>query len=126
MDRGGEKPVEGTEEVVSAEKYLGTGRMNHAGVGSLIQDGDTGGSSIWEGDLGDKPPHGMSPGVLPEWSGETDYGTSTTAASRRKTEEPLIGVGYTVGGLGGGRGICPEEAEYDHSVHYDTTDYKPL
>ena len=114
MDRGGEKPAEGTEEVVSADKYLGAGRINNAGVGSLIQGGDTESSSLWEGDVGDKPPYGMVPGVLPEWSGETDYGTSTTAASRRKTEEPLIGVGYTVGGLGGGRVICPEKAEYGY------------
>ena len=109
--------------MVSAYKYLGTGRINNAGVGSLIQGGDTESYSLWEGDVGDKPPHGMGPGVLPEWSGATDYGTSTTAAYMRKMEEPLLGVGNTVGGLGGGRGICPEEAEYDHSVHYDTTDY---
>ena len=64
MARGGEKLEEGTEEVVSADKYLGTGRINNAGVGSLIQGGDTGGSSLWEGDVGDKPPHGMGPGVL--------------------------------------------------------------
>ena len=68
----------------------------------------------------------MGPGVLPEWNGETDYRTSTTAASGQKMEEPLLGVGNTVGGLGGDRGICPEEAEHGHSVHYDTTDYKPL
>ena len=79
--------------MVSADKYLGTGRINHAGVRSLIQGGDTGGSSLWEGDVGDKPPHGMVAGLLPEWSSETDYRTSTTAASGRKTEEPLLGVG---------------------------------
>ena len=111
MDRGGEKHAEGTEEVVSADKYLGTGRINHAGVESLIQCGDTGGSFLWEGDVGDKPPHGMGPGVLPEWIGEIDYGTSTTAASGRKMEDPLLGVGNTLGGIGGGRGICPEEEE---------------
>ena len=110
MARGGEKLEEGTEEVVSADKYLGMGRINHAGVRSLIQVGDTGGSSLWKGDVGDKPPQGMGPGVLPEWSGATDYGTSTTSASRRKMEEPLLGVGNTVGRIGGGRGICPEEA----------------
>ena len=64
MDRGGEKPAEGTEEVGSAEKYIGKGRINHAGVGSLIQGGDTGSSFLWEGDVGDEPPHGMVPGAL--------------------------------------------------------------
>ena len=126
MARGGEKLEEGTEEVVSADKYLWTGRINHAGFGSLIQVGDTGGSSLWEGDVGDKPPYGMGPGVLPEWSGAAYYGTSTTAASGWKMEESLLGVGNTVGGIVGGRGICPEEAEYVHSVHYNTIDLKPL
>ena len=64
MDRGGEKPAEGTEEVVSAEKYLGTGRINHTGVGSLIQGGDTDSSFLWVGDVGDETLHGMGPGVL--------------------------------------------------------------
>ena len=57
MDRGGEKPAEGTEELVSADKYLGTGRINHAGVRNLIQGGDTGGFSLWVGDMGDDPLH---------------------------------------------------------------------
>ena len=64
MDRGGEKHAEGTEEVVSADKYLGTGRINHAGVGSLIQGVDTGNYFIWEGDVGDEPLHGMGPGLI--------------------------------------------------------------
>ena len=64
MVRGGEKPAEGTGEVGSDEKYLGAGRINHAGVGSLIQGGDTGSSFLWEVDVGDEPLHGMGPGVL--------------------------------------------------------------
>ena len=64
MDRGGEKPAEGTEEVGSAEKYLGTGRINHAGVRSLIQGGDTSSSFLCVGDMGDEPLHGMGPGCL--------------------------------------------------------------
>ena len=64
MDRGGEKPAEGTEELGSADKYLGTGRINHAGVGNLIQGVDTGGFSLWVGDMGDDPLHGTGTGVL--------------------------------------------------------------
>ena len=64
MNRGGEKPAEGTEELVSADKYLGTGRINHAGVRNLIQGGDTGGFSLWVGDMGDDPLHGTGTGVL--------------------------------------------------------------
>ena len=64
MARGGEKPEEGAEEVVSADKYLGTGRINHAVFRNLIQGGDTGNSFIWEGDVGDDPLHGMGTGVL--------------------------------------------------------------
>ena len=45
-----------------ANKYLGTGRINHAVVGNLIQVSDTGGLSIWFGDVGDDPPHGPVPG----------------------------------------------------------------
>ena len=52
--------------MVSTDKYLGTGRVNHAGVGNLIQSGDTGGYSIWVGDVVDEPLHGMGPGVIPE------------------------------------------------------------
>ena len=39
-----------------------------------------------------------------------DYGTSTTAASGHNMGLPFLGGDDTVGGLGGGRGICPEEA----------------
>ena len=43
--------MEGTEEVGSDDKYIGTGRINHAGVGNLIQGGDTCsflfGSEMW-------------------------------------------------------------------------------
>ena len=64
MDRGGEKPEEGTEEVGSSKKYLGTGRINNAGVGILIKGGDTDSSFLWIGDVGDEPLRGMGPGVL--------------------------------------------------------------
>ena len=64
MDRGGEKPAEGTEKLGSADKCLGTGRINHAGVGNIIQGGDTGGFSLWVGDMGDDPLHGIDTGVL--------------------------------------------------------------
>ena len=50
----------------SSDKYLGTGSINHAGVGNLIKGGDTGGSSLWDGDIDDNPLHGMVSGVLPE------------------------------------------------------------
>ena len=66
MDRGGDKPAEGTEEVVSADKYLGTGRINHTGVGNLIQVSDTYGFSLWVGYVGDDHLYGMGPGVLQE------------------------------------------------------------
>ena len=112
--------------MVSAEKYLGTGTINHAVLGSLIQGGDTGGSSLWGEYVGDNPLHGMGPRVIPKWVGATDYGTSTTAASWRKMEEPLLGVDNPGGGLGGGIGICPEEAKYGRVLHCNTTDYKPL
>ena len=46
------------EELVSADKCLGTGRINHAGVGNLIQGGDIEGCfSLWVGDMGDDPLH---------------------------------------------------------------------
>ena len=66
MARGGEKTEEGTEEVGSAEKYIGTGSINHTGAGNLIQGGDTGLSSLWVGDVGDNTPHDPGPGVLLE------------------------------------------------------------
>ena len=66
MACGDKKPAEGTEEVGSSDKYLGTGSINHAGVGNLIEGGDTGGSSLWDGDIDDNPLHGMVSGVLPE------------------------------------------------------------
>ena len=56
--------MEGTAELVSADKYLGTGRINHVGVRNLIQGGDTGGFSLWVGDMGDDPLHGTGTGVL--------------------------------------------------------------
>ena len=64
MDRGGEKPVEGTEELGSAEKYLGTGRINHAVVGNLTQGVDAGGFSPWVGDVGDELLQGTGTAVL--------------------------------------------------------------
>ena len=49
-----------------ADKYLGMEMINNAGVGKLIQGGDTGGSSIWVGDVGDDPLHGTGPREVPE------------------------------------------------------------
>ena len=66
MDRGCEKLTEDTEELGLADKYLGTGRINHAGIRNLIKDSDPGGFSLWVGDVGDDPPHGMGPGEVPE------------------------------------------------------------
>ena len=52
--------------MVSADKYLGTGRINHTGVGNLIQVSDTYGFSLWVGYVGDDHLYGMGPGVLQE------------------------------------------------------------
>ena len=41
-------------------------------------------------------------------------------------EKPFLVVGNTVGGIGGGRGICPEEAEYGCAVHCNATDSRLL
>ena len=48
-----------------ADKLFGMGRINHAGVGKLIQGGDTGVSSLWVGDVGDDPLHGTGPREVP-------------------------------------------------------------
>ena len=64
MARGGDKLEEGTEKVVSADNYLGTGGINHARVGSLIQGGDTVGSFLCEGYVGDDPLNVAGTGVL--------------------------------------------------------------
>ena len=48
----------------SADKYLGMGRKNHAGIGNLSQGGDTGGFYIWVGDMGDDSLNGTVTGVL--------------------------------------------------------------
>ena len=58
--------MEGTEEVGLADKYLGTGSINHTGVGKLIQGGDTGGFYLLVGDVGDDPLNGPGPGEVPE------------------------------------------------------------
>ena len=50
----------------SFEKYLGTEQINHGGVRNLIQGGGTGNLSLWVRDVGDNPPHAVSPGLLPE------------------------------------------------------------
>ena len=41
-------------------------------------------------------------------------------------EKPFLGVGNTVVGNGGGRGICPEEAEYGCAVHCNATNSRPM
>ena len=66
LARDGEKPEEGMEEVGLDDKYLGTGRINHTGVGNLIQGGDTGSFSILVRYVGDNPSHGPGPGKVPE------------------------------------------------------------
>ena len=48
------------------KNYLGTGRINHVVVRNLIQDSDTGGFSLWVGDVGYDPLHGPGPGEVPE------------------------------------------------------------
>ena len=52
---GGDKLLEGTEDVVSADEDVGMGRIKHAGVGDLFQGGGTGGSYLWFGYVGDDP-----------------------------------------------------------------------
>ena len=44
MARGGEQPVEVTEEVVLADEDLGTGSIKHMSTRDLLQGGVTGGS----------------------------------------------------------------------------------
>ena len=50
----------------SDDEYLGMVSINHTGVGNLIQDSDTGGSSLWVLYVGDEPPYGPGPGEVPE------------------------------------------------------------
>ena len=50
------------------------------------------------------------------------YRTSTTAASGQNMGLPFLGGDDTGGGLGGVRGICPEEEEYGCTVHCNATD----
>ena len=54
------------------------------------------------------------------------YGKSTTAASGQNILLPFLGGDNMVGGLGGGRGICPEEVEYGCAVHCNAADYRHL
>ena len=49
-----------------AKNYLGTGRINHVVVRNLIQGGDTGGFSLWVGDVVDDPLNVPGPGEVPE------------------------------------------------------------
>ena len=49
-----------------SKNHLGTGRINHVVVRNLIQGGDTGGFSLWVGDVGGYPLHGPGPGEVPE------------------------------------------------------------
>ena len=44
---GGDKLLEGTEDVGSADEDFRMGRSKHAGVGDIFQGGGTGGSYIW-------------------------------------------------------------------------------
>ena len=64
MACSGNKPLEGAEEVVLDDEYLGTRRSKHVGVGDLLQSGGTGSSSLWVGDVSDAPRHGTGPGGI--------------------------------------------------------------
>ena len=64
MAGGGGKPKEGKEEVVTVVENLGIVRGEPAGVRVVIQGDSTGGTSIWIGDVGDDPPHGIGPGEV--------------------------------------------------------------
>ena len=101
--------------MVSDDKDLGTGRIKNAGVGDLLQDGGTVGSYLWVVYMGDDPPYVTVPGGIPEWGVSTDGRTETSTASGRQMVVPLLGGGNAggdiVGGIGGGRIICPEETE---------------
>ena len=50
----------------------------------------------------------------------------TTAASRRQMVVTSLGGGDVVSGIGVGRGICPDEADYGRSVHFDATNSEPM
>ena len=53
---GGDKILEGMEDVGLADKDFGMGRSKHAGVRDIFQGSGTGHSYIWFGDVGDDPP----------------------------------------------------------------------
>ena len=93
----------------SSEEDIGTVRRKHAGFGDLIQGGGAGGSSIWVIDFGDDPPHGSEPGGFPEYGSLTYHGKETLTESVCHMGLPPPGGGNAAGGLGGGRGIRPEE-----------------
>ena len=103
--------MEGAEEVVSADKDIGTGRIKHTGVGDLLQDGVTVGSYLWVVYMGDDPPHVTFPGGIPVQGVSTDDRTEISTASGRQMVVPLLGGGNSGGGIGGGRILCPEETE---------------
>ena len=63
---GGDKLLEGTEDVGSADKYFGMERSKYAGVRDIFQGGGTGVSYIWSRDVGDEPLHKTGPGRVTE------------------------------------------------------------
>ena len=54
------------------------------------------------------------------------YREADPASSRQKSVLPPIGGGDVGDGVGGGRGVCPKEAEYGRTVYCDATDYGTL
>ena len=56
------EPLEGTDELGTADKDTGTGGRQPMGIRGVFKGGVTGGPHIWVVDVGGDPLHGHSPG----------------------------------------------------------------
>ena len=96
------------------------------GFRDVFQGGGASGSFVGVGDVAADHPHGTGPGKIPAQGKQADYG---------ELEKAIwgwgLGVPTTGDSDGGGRiwvdeSLCPEEAEYGHTVLRNADDSGPI
>ena len=75
------------------------------GVRLPFKSRDTGGTSLWSGDLGGHPPHGNGPGGDSDLVGETDDETAPAEGNIQDVDIHLVGDGKECGGFTDDGGI---------------------
>ena len=93
------EPLEGAEYLCTYGKDTGTGGRQPTGLGFFSRGSDAGGTPIWDGDVGNGPPHGQGPGDFSAQSHKADFGDTAKATGGWYLGLPTAGDSDGEGGV---------------------------